>query len=189
MRKKAIRSKVIRSGAYRGCTYEAQLQLSARESYPAAWEAWPRSPAGPPCLVEIEGSLTENIWAFAGLSRTCALALLRRDVVGAFLLWSEPGTSSQWCLSVRTRCGVVPHQVFRNHLGHYCLEHLPAQFPSLEALVENHAGMEHSLFCPLDMGRLNPIYEGQDCGPESRPPRNLRPLSHAKSEAELLGLG
>ncbi|XP_013375201.1 PREDICTED: SH2 domain-containing protein 5 isoform X2 [Chinchilla lanigera] len=189
VRKKAIRSKVIRSGAYRGCTYEAQLQLSARESYPAAWEAWPRSPGGPPCLVEIEGSLTENIWAFAGLSRACALALLRRDVVGAFLLWPEPGASGQWCLSVRTQCGVVPHQVFRNHLGRYCLEHLPAEFPSLEALVENHAGMEHSLFCPLDMGRLNPIYEEQDCGPEGRPPRTLRPLSHAKSEAELLGLG
>lgn len=36
---------------------------------PAAWEAWPRSPGGPSCLVENEGSLTENIWAFAGLSR------------------------------------------------------------------------------------------------------------------------
>lgn len=175
MRKKAIRSKVIRSGAYRGCTYEAQLQLSARESYPAAWEAWPRSPGGPPCLVEIEGSLTENIWAFAGLSRPCALALLRRDVVGAFLLWPEPGTSGQWCLSVRTQCGVVPHQVFRNHLGRYCLEHLPAEFPSLEALVENHAGMERSLFCPLDMGRLNPTYEEQDCGPQGRPPGRCGP--------------
>ena len=32
MRKKAIRSKVIRSGAYRGCTSETQLQLSAREA-------------------------------------------------------------------------------------------------------------------------------------------------------------
>uniref|UniRef100_A0A287D6S6 SH2 domain containing 5 n=1 Tax=Ictidomys tridecemlineatus TaxID=43179 RepID=A0A287D6S6_ICTTR len=29
VRKKAIRSKVIRSGAYRACTYETQLQLSA----------------------------------------------------------------------------------------------------------------------------------------------------------------
>jgi hypothetical protein len=36
---------------------------------PAAWEAWPRGPGGPSCLVENEGSLTENIWAFAGLSR------------------------------------------------------------------------------------------------------------------------
>lgn len=36
---------------------------------PAAWEAWPRGPGGPSCLAENEGSLTENIWAFAGLSR------------------------------------------------------------------------------------------------------------------------
>jgi hypothetical protein len=69
------------------------------------------------------------------------------------------------------------------------LQHLPAEFPSLEALVENHAGMERSLFCPLDMGRLNPTYEEQDCGPEGWPSRTLRPLSHAKSEAELQGLG
>ncbi|XP_040143983.2 SH2 domain-containing protein 5 isoform X5 [Ictidomys tridecemlineatus] len=189
VRKKAIRSKVIRSGAYRACTYETQLQLSAREAFPAAWEAWPRTPGGPSCLVESEGSLTENIWAFAGISRPCALALLRRDVLGAFLLWPEPGTNGQWCLSVRTQCGVVPHQVFRNHLGRYCLEHLPAEFPSLEALVESHSGTERSLFCPLDMGRRNPTYEEQDSGPEGRPLRTLRPLGHAKSEAELQGLG
>ncbi|XP_039710684.1 SH2 domain-containing protein 5 isoform X4 [Pteropus medius] len=189
VRKKAIRSKVIRSGAYRGCTYETQLQLSAREAFPAAWEAGLGS-GGPSCLVvDSEGSLTENIWAFAGISRPSALALLRRDVLGAFLLWPEPGTSGQWCLSVRTQCGVVPHQVFRNHLGRYSVEHLPAEFPSLDALVEHHAGTERSLFCSLDMGRLNPSYEEQDCGPEGRPPRTLRPLSHAKSEAELLGLG
>lgn len=54
--------------------------------------------------------------------RPSALALLRRDVLGAFLLWPEPGTSGQWCLSVRTQCGVVPHQVFRNHLGRYSVE-------------------------------------------------------------------
>ncbi|XP_070238538.1 SH2 domain-containing protein 5 isoform X8 [Bos mutus] len=189
VRKKAIRSKVLRSGAYRACTYETQLQLSAREALPAAWEAWPRGPGGPSCLVESEGSLTENIWAFAGISRTSALALLRRDVLGAFLLWPEPGANGQWCLSVRTQCGVVPHQVFRNHVGRYCVEHLPAEFPSLEALVEHHAGTERSLFCSLDMGRLNPGYEEQDCGPEGRPPRTLRPLGHAKSEAELQGLG
>ncbi|XP_066872137.1 SH2 domain-containing protein 5 isoform X4 [Kogia breviceps] len=189
VRKKAIRSKVIRSGAYRTGTYETQLQLSAREAFPDVWEAWPRGPGGPSCLVESEGSLTENIWAFAGISRPSALALLRRDVLGAFLLWPEPGTSGQWCLSVRTQCGVVPHQVFRNHLGRYCVEHLPAEFPSLEALVEHHAGTERSLFCSLDMGRLNPSYEEQDCGPEGRLPRTLRPLGHARSEAELQGLG
>lgn len=55
--------------------------------------------------------------------------------------------------------------------------------------MEHHAGTERSLFCSLDMGRLNPSYEEQDCGPEGRPSRTLRPLGHAKSEAELQGLG
>ena len=43
-------------------------------------------------------------------------------MLGAFLLWPELGASGQWCLSVRTQCGVVPHQVFRNHVGRYCVE-------------------------------------------------------------------
>lgn len=68
-------------------------------------------------------------------------------------------------------------------------QHLLAEFPSLEALVEHHAGTERSLFCSLDMGRRNPSYEEQDSGPEGRPPRTLRPLGHAKSEAEPQGLG
>ncbi|XP_068935716.1 SH2 domain-containing protein 5 isoform X2 [Petaurus breviceps papuanus] len=185
VRKKAIRSKVIRSGAYRCCTYETQLQQSAREAFPSAWESWAQGSSGPVCLVESEGSLTENIWAFAGLSRTRALSLLRRDVLGAFLLWPEPGPSGQWCLSVKTQCGVVPHQVFRTNLGKFSVEHLPTEFPSLEALVEHHSGAERSLFCPLDMGRLNPCYEAQDCGP-SRP---MWPRSHPKHEPQQQELG
>lgn len=55
--------------------------------------------------------------------------------------------------------------------------------------MEHHAGTERSLFCSLDMGRLNPGYEEHDCRPEGRRSRTLRPLSHAKSEAELQGLG
>ncbi|XP_044524647.1 SH2 domain-containing protein 5 [Gracilinanus agilis] len=185
VRKKAIRSKVIHSGAYRCCTYETQLQQSAREAFPAAWERWAQGASGLACLVESEGSLTENIWAFAGLSRARALSLLRRDVLGAFLLWPEAGPGGQWCLSVKTQCGVVPHQIFRTNLGKFSVEHLPTEFPSLEALVEHHSGAERSLFCPLDMGRLNPCYEAQDYGP-SRPPW---PRGHPKQEARQQELG
>lgn len=46
MRKKAIRSKVIRSGAYRGCTYETQLQLSAREACESEEVGWLASELG-----------------------------------------------------------------------------------------------------------------------------------------------
>uniref|UniRef100_A0A5F8G7I2 SH2 domain containing 5 n=1 Tax=Monodelphis domestica TaxID=13616 RepID=A0A5F8G7I2_MONDO len=185
VRKKAIRSKVIRSGAYRCCTYETQLQQSAREAFPDAWERWAQGASGLACLVESEGSLTENIWAFTGLSRARALSLLRRDVLGAFLLWPESGPGGQWCLSVKTQCGVVPHQIFRTNLGKFSVEHLPTEFPSLEALVEHHSGAERSLFCPLDMGRLNPCYEAQDYGP-SRPPW---PRGHPKQEPRQQELG
>ncbi|XP_038602884.1 SH2 domain-containing protein 5 isoform X2 [Tachyglossus aculeatus] len=164
VRKKAIRSKVLRSGAYRCSTYETLLQQSAREAFPASWDG-----GGLVCLVESGGSLTENIWAFAGLSRARALALLRRDVLGTFLLWPEPGSGGQWSLSVRTRCGVVPHQIFRNHLGKFYVEHLAAEFPSLDALVEHYSGAERGLFCSLDVGRLNHCYEEDDCGGEALP--------------------
>nr|XP_021486440.1 SH2 domain-containing protein 5 isoform X2 [Meriones unguiculatus] len=195
VRKKAIRSKVIRSGAYRGCTYETQLQLSAREAFPAAWEAWSRGPGGPSCLVENEGSLTENIWAFAGLSRSCALALLRRDVHGAFLLWPEPGASGQWNLSVRTQCGVVPHQVFRNHLGRYCLEAHDgrpgwgwgAGTRSMHELWGRGPELR-TAFSPAPTGRIP-----QPGGPGGEPRRDgaqsLLPTQHGPSQPHLRGTG
>ncbi|XP_028920199.1 SH2 domain-containing protein 5 [Ornithorhynchus anatinus] len=167
VRKKAIRSKVLRSGAYRCSTYETQLQQSAQDALPASWDGGGQG--GLVWLVESGGSLTENIWAFAGLSRARALALLRRDVLGTFLLWPEPGSGGQWSLSVRTQCGVVPHQIFRNHLGKFYVEHLTAEFPSLDALVEHYSGAERGLFCSLDMGRLNHCYEEDDCGGEACP--------------------
>nr|XP_019567736.1 PREDICTED: SH2 domain-containing protein 5 isoform X3 [Rhinolophus sinicus] len=49
VRKKAIRSKVIRSGAYRGCTYETQLQLSAREACPVPLPCCGETCLGPSC--------------------------------------------------------------------------------------------------------------------------------------------
>lgn len=55
--------------------------------------------------------------------------------------------------------------------------------------MEHHAGPGRSFFCSLHLGRLNPGYEEQDRGSQGRPPRTLRPLGHAKSEAELQGLG
>lgn len=65
---------LVRRRAGRGWGLERCHGLSPSDPWlvstvPAAWEAWPRGPGGPSCLVESEGSLTENIWAFAGISR------------------------------------------------------------------------------------------------------------------------
>ncbi|XP_054857467.1 SH2 domain-containing protein 5 isoform X1 [Eublepharis macularius] len=161
VRKKAIRSKVLRSGAYRGCTFEAQLQQCAREMFHTSCDG-KVSRGSLAYLPDSESSLMENVWSFAGIDRDAGMALLRNDVLGAFLLWAEPGSSSQWCLMVRTRCGVVPYQIYRSQLGKYSVEHLNVEFPSMEALLDHYSGMKGGLFCSLAAGRANHCYEEQD---------------------------
>ncbi|XP_053137153.1 SH2 domain-containing protein 5 isoform X2 [Hemicordylus capensis] len=129
VRKKAIRSKILRSGAYRGCTFEGQLLQGARDLFHTSCDS-KGSRGSLAYLSENDGSLMENVWSFAGIDRDAAMGLLRKDVLGAFLLWAEPSAASQWCLTVRTRCGVIPYQIYRSQLGKFSVE--PAdQTPSL----------------------------------------------------------
>ncbi|XP_058017470.1 SH2 domain-containing protein 5 isoform X2 [Ahaetulla prasina] len=158
VRKKAIRSKILRSGAYRGCTFEAASQQGA-------WEGFSSSCDGKGSLLHLpenENDLRESVWSFAGINRDAGLALLRNDMLGAFLLWAESGSTHQWCLAVRTRCGVIPYQIYRSQLGKYSVEHLNIEFPSMEALLDNYSGVRAGLFCSLDAGRINHCYEEQD---------------------------
>ncbi|XP_034260626.1 SH2 domain-containing protein 5 isoform X1 [Pantherophis guttatus] len=158
VRKKAIRSKILRSGAYRGCTFEAASQQGA-------WEGFSSSCDGKANLLHLpenENDLRESVWSFAGINRDAGLALLRNDMLGAFLLWAESGSTHQWCLAVRTRCGVVPYQIYRSQLGKYSVEHLNIEFPSMEVLLDNYSGVRAGLFCSLGAGRINHCYEEQD---------------------------
>ncbi|KAJ6656863.1 hypothetical protein lerEdw1_003194 [Lerista edwardsae] len=158
VRKKAIRSKILRSGAYRGCTFEAQWQQCVREMFHTSCDG--QGSRGN--LTENDSSLMENVWSFAGIDRDVGAALLRSDVLGAFLLWAEPGTPNQWCLTVKTRCGVIPYQIYRSQLGKFSIEHLNVEFPSMEALLDNYSGIQGGLFCSLAAGRVNHCYEQQD---------------------------
>ncbi|XP_063001478.1 SH2 domain-containing protein 5 [Elgaria multicarinata webbii] len=161
VRKKAIRSKVLRSGAYRGCTFEAQLQQSAREMFHTSCDG-KGSRGSLAYLPESDSGLMENVWSFAGLDRDAGMGLLRSDVLGSFLLWAEPGSTNQWCLTVRTRCGVIPYQIYRSQLGKYSVEHLNVEFPNMEALLDHYSGIQGGLFCSLATGRINHSYEEQD---------------------------
>ncbi|KAJ7306491.1 hypothetical protein JRQ81_009846 [Phrynocephalus forsythii] len=165
VRKKAIRSKILRSGAYRGCTFEAQLQQSARELFHTSYDG--RGGRGSLAhLLDNEGGLMESVWSFAGIDRDAGMALLRKDVLGAFLLWAEPASTNQWCLFVKTRCGVIPYQIYRSQLGKYSVEDLNVEFPSMEALLDHYSGIQGGLFCSLAAGRINHCYEEQDGAPE-----------------------
>ncbi|XP_052547702.1 SH2 domain-containing protein 5 [Tympanuchus pallidicinctus] len=158
VRKKAIRSKVLRSGAYRDCGAESQLQH--REGAPSGWES--RSARGLALLPDTEAALAESVWAFAGIARAGGVALLHGDAPGAFLLRAEPGGAPRWCLWVRAPCGVVPYCVLRTRQGRFCVEHSHAEFRSMPALLAHYSAVPGGCFCRLSVGRRNPGYEQRD---------------------------
>ncbi|XP_068271181.1 SH2 domain-containing protein 5-like [Nyctibius grandis] len=160
VRKKAIRSKVLRSGAYRDCGAESQLHQPPRDTAGAGLES--KGVRSLAFLPENESVLAESVWAFAGIARDCGIVLLRRDVPGAFLLRPEPGVAKRWCLWVRAPCGVVPYCLFRTHQGRFCVEHSNAEFASVAALLAHYSGVPGGCFCRLAPGRRNPGYEERD---------------------------
>ncbi|XP_065593899.1 SH2 domain-containing protein 5 isoform X2 [Cyrtonyx montezumae] len=158
VRKKAIRSKVLRSGAYRDCGAESQLQQ--REGAPSAWES--RGARGLALLPDTEAALAESVWAFTGIARAGGIALLRGDALGAFLLRPEPGGTPRWCLWVHVPCGVVSYCVLRTQQGRFCVEHSHAEFRSMPALLAYYSAVPRGCFCRLSAGRCNPGYEQRD---------------------------
>ncbi|XP_071431769.1 SH2 domain-containing protein 5 isoform X2 [Pithys albifrons albifrons] len=169
VRKKAIRSKVLRSGAYRDCGADGQLH-PPRDSATAGWES--KGVRSLALLPENENVLAESVWAFAGIARDAGVALLRRDVPGAFLLRAEPGLPKRWCLWVRAPCGVVPYGLVRTQQGRFCVEHSNAEFTSVAALLAHYSGAPGGCFCRLALGHRNPGYEQRDPGHEQREQRD-----------------
>ncbi|XP_032565165.1 SH2 domain-containing protein 5 isoform X1 [Chiroxiphia lanceolata] len=162
VRKKAIRSKVLRSGAYRDCGAEGQLHQPPRDAAAAGWES--KGARSLALLPENESVLAESVWAFAGIARDAGVALLRWDVPGAFLLRPEPGLPKRWCLWVRAPCGVVSYGLLRTHQGRFCVEHSNAEFASVAALLAHYSGAPGGCFCRLAPGHRNPGYEERDPG-------------------------
>ncbi|XP_009461738.1 PREDICTED: SH2 domain-containing protein 5 [Nipponia nippon] len=144
VRKKAIRSKVLRSGAYRDCGGESQPHQPPRDAAAAGWES--KGARSLAFLPENESVLAESVWAFTGIAKAGGIALLRRDVPGAFLLRPEPGLAKRWCLWVRAPCGVVPYCLFRTHQGRFCVEHSNAEFASVAALLAHYSAAPGGCF-------------------------------------------
>ncbi|XP_069466438.1 SH2 domain-containing protein 5 isoform X2 [Ambystoma mexicanum] len=164
VRKKAIRSKVLRSGAYHCNSFGTQQQYDGKPDRPSWVSA---SAAACSCgstthLPESDAVLTEAVWSFAGICRDAAISLLSRDVLGAFLMRAEPGCKDKWSFTLRTQCGVTSYQIVQTSQGTYSFEHLSEEFPTLASLVAHHSGTNSRLFHCLVSGRLNPSYEEHD---------------------------
>ncbi|XP_078094679.1 SH2 domain-containing protein 5 [Mustelus asterias] len=163
VRKKAIRNKGIRSGAYRSSTFKRQFQQALADGYSCSlgdelMESW-RALAP----LQHEEVLMDTVWASAGMPRDYATALLKHDVMGAFLLWVNPGPLQCWTLMMRTPFGVINYLICRNDEGKYYLQQLNTlMFPSIKALIDHYTGSEDGLFCCLSVSRVNHCYEEQD---------------------------
>ncbi|KAM3921661.1 SH2 domain-containing protein 5 [Leptodactylus fuscus] len=153
VRKKAIRSKVLRSGAYRCPKNEPHDQES-------------RTQGRSGCVVtEISGKLEDLLDAVrrcAGVNRDTSMNLLKNDRIGAFVLHPDLECQGQFTLYLSTKCGVIPYKIYTTPQAKYYVEHLPQEFPSLTELVAYHSGTDSSLFFQLAHGRVNPCYDAQD---------------------------
>ncbi|XP_068097786.1 SH2 domain-containing protein 5 isoform X2 [Hyperolius riggenbachi] len=184
VRKKAIRSKVIRCGAYRCPASASQLQEMSR------LEATPTHPVtdkSSPALTELSERpevLLDTVWFCAGIDRDTSLTLLKEDRMGAYLLSRDPGYTGHFTLYMSTQCGVIPYKIFTTQQAKYCFEHLPQEFVSLAALVEHHSGSDGSLFFQLAHGRVNPCYEAQEPQTSLDPPVEASEAEQREAEEE-----
>ncbi|XP_056399560.1 SH2 domain-containing protein 5 isoform X2 [Hyla sarda] len=160
VRKKAIRSKVLRSGAYRFPKSDHRAQERGAED---------RCAGAVMELSEKLEVLLDAVWFCAGVQRDNSICLLKNDRIGAFLLQPDPDRAGQLTLHMSTQCGVIPYKIYKTAQHKYYFEHLPQEFPSLAALVAHHSGADSSLFFQLAQGRVNPCYEAQDVKTIQRP--------------------
>ncbi|XP_069803013.1 SH2 domain-containing protein 5 isoform X2 [Dendropsophus ebraccatus] len=172
VRKKAIRSKVLRSGAYRCPKSEHHSQ--EREAEDTCGVAVAE-------LSEKLEVLLDAVWFNAGVQRDKSTSLLRNDRMGAFLVQPDMDSAGHFTLYMSTQCGVIPYKIYKTPKHTFYFEHLPQEFPSLAALVAHHSGADSSLFFQLAHGRVNPCYETQDVKTDQQHPLTQ---NEAAQEAE-----
>ncbi|XP_069039983.1 SH2 domain-containing protein 5 isoform X1 [Lepisosteus oculatus] len=166
VRKKAIRNKVLRSGAYRSFTYSSHTPRPSqdRRQVPQgrAWRSLDIQGSSTPTLAETEEALAEAVWSWAGLSSKGSSSLLLDDVLGAFLLHPQSGSSGCSLLTVRTHSGLANYNVKVNAEGKYFLENHLKDFDTIGALIEHYTEFQGELGCSLSSARVNHCYEWEE---------------------------
>ncbi|CAM4731598.1 unnamed protein product [Leuciscus chuanchicus] len=165
VRKMAIRTKELRSGAYRSftCTPLKQRHLQDKLSAPQEKEKASANAcmSRAPSLAETEEALAHAVWCWAGVSSNCSSSLLADDVLGSFLLCPHPKKPNRWSLTVRFPSGLVTHSV-KNSKGKFHLEKCHIEFESLAALIEHYTEFSEELECFLSCARVNHSYDWEE---------------------------
>ncbi|XP_023683273.2 SH2 domain-containing protein 5 [Paramormyrops kingsleyae] len=163
VRKKAIRNKVLRSGAYRSftCTPHRQrhLQDQLTSSQGKTQNGLEASRGRSPSLAETEEALAEAVWSWAGISRASSSSLLEEDVLGAFLLSASAGDSDWGSVTVRSPSGLATYSIRKSPENMYMLENCMTEFDSIAALIERYHEDAGELEYALSCARVNHCYE------------------------------
>ncbi|XP_061639608.1 SH2 domain-containing protein 5 isoform X2 [Phyllopteryx taeniolatus] len=166
VRKKAIRNKVLRSGAYRSFTFTPLKQRHVQEHLSASQEKDPdktqarRSRA--PSLAETEEALAQAVWCWAGIATDSSYSLLADDVLGSYLLCPHPKKPKSGSLIIRFPSGLVTHLIENTRKGNFLLEKCKTEFSSLAELIEHYTENQDGLPCRLSCARVNHCYEWEE---------------------------
>ncbi|XP_013988996.1 SH2 domain-containing protein 5 isoform X1 [Salmo salar] len=166
VRKKAIRNKVLRSGAYRSFTYtpHKQRHLQDRLNSPQGkgQDKMPVRRARAPSLAETEEALAQAVWCWAGITTDSSSSLLAEDVLGSYLLCPHPKRPGCDSLIIRFSSGLITHLIDNTYKGKYQLENCQQEFCTIAALIEHYTKFKEELDFPLSCARVNHCYEWEE---------------------------
>ncbi|XP_067361994.1 SH2 domain-containing protein 5 isoform X3 [Channa argus] len=166
VRKKAMRTKALCSGAYRSFTFTPIKQRSVQEQLSASQEkeqtkiSVQRSRM--PSLAETEEALAQAVWCWAGIATDSSYSLLADDVLGSYLICPHPKKPKCSSLTIRCPSGLITYLVANTRKGKFLLEKCKTEFSSIAELIDYYTETQDELPCLLSCARVNHCYEWEE---------------------------
>ncbi|XP_035004876.1 SH2 domain-containing protein 5 [Hippoglossus stenolepis] len=184
VRKKAIRTKALCSGAYRSFTFTPLKQRLVQERLNASQEkAEDKTPARrsrAPSLAETEEALAHAVWCWAGIATDSSYSLLADDVLGSYLLCPHPKKPKCGSLIIRFPSGLMTHLLENSRTGKFLLEKCRTEFSSIAELIEHYTETQDELPSLLSCARVNHCYEWEENTGKQPPVKLPKVFSIAK---------
>ncbi|KAM6927423.1 SH2 domain-containing protein 5 isoform 1-T1 [Xenentodon cancila] len=166
MRKKAIRAKELRSGAYRSFTFTPLKHRSLQERLSVSQgkdqDKKPARRSRAPSLAETEEALAQAVWCWAGIATDSSYSLLADDVLGSYLLCPHPKKPKSGSLIIRFPSGLSTYLIENTRKGKFLLEKCKTEFSSIAELIEHYTEAQDELPYLLSCARVNHCYEWEE---------------------------
>ncbi|XP_010765582.1 SH2 domain-containing protein 5 isoform X2 [Notothenia coriiceps] len=184
VRKKAIRNKVLKSGAYRSFTFTPLKQRNVQERLSASQgkeqDKVPVRRSRAPSLAETEEALAQAVWCWAGIATDSSFSLLADDVLGSYLLCPHPKNPKCGSLIIRFPSGPITHLIGNTHKGKFLLEQCKTEFSSIAELIEHYTESREELPCLLSCARVNHCYEWEESSSSQQPLNPRKSINKAR---------